>query len=133
MTTQLRIAPPNSLLLIMDRDSGEIPESMQGRLVVSTPSCIAVGTRSAADGETSIVLTDEQNNSCVEQGLRRVFGGTLETPKREVHICSVLLECLATLSVSSTRSAVEVWTDHDSEPGRICVITNILRTNVGHS
>ena len=34
MITEAQIAPNNSLLLVMDRDNGVIPERMVGKLVV---------------------------------------------------------------------------------------------------
>lgn len=37
------IAPPSSLLLIMDRSVGQVPESMAGGLVAFTPTCVAFG------------------------------------------------------------------------------------------
>lgn len=43
----------------MDKDNGEIPESMDA-LVAATPSCIVVGTHSGADGETSVTLFDDE-------------------------------------------------------------------------
>jgi hypothetical protein len=108
----------------MDRDSGEIPESMDGKLVVSTPSCIAVGTLSEADGETSVMLTNENILAHAGSGLRRVFSGVLETPKKEVHVCTVLLQTVVKLPVSSTQSNVEIWADNEMEPSRLCVLVD---------
>jgi len=124
MTAEAKIAPKNSVLLVMDRDSGEIPESMDGKLVVSMPSCIAVGTLSEADGETSVMLTNENTLAHAGSRLRRVFSGVLQTPKKEVHVCTVLLQTVVTLPVSSTQSNVEIWVDNDMEPSRLCVLVD---------
>lgn len=59
MTVKTKIAVQNSLLFVMDKDNGEIPESMDA-LVAATPSCIVVGTHSGADGETSVTLFDDE-------------------------------------------------------------------------
>ncbi|HTS16978.1 MAG TPA: hypothetical protein VMP11_05345 [Verrucomicrobiae bacterium] len=117
MTIVTEIAPPNSLLLVMDKDSGEIPESMEGKLIVATPSCIAVGTLSAADGRTSVMLTDERVRIQGHPGLRRVFSGVLATPKKEVDLCTVLLQ-----PVLNTQSNLEIWANDESEPDRLCVL-----------
>ena len=124
MIAQTQIAPKNSLLLVMDRDSGEIPESMDGKLVASTPSCIAVGTLSEADGETSVVLANEKTLAHPDPGLRKVFSGILETPKKEVHVCTLLLQTVVKLPVSSTQSNIEIWTDDAMEPSRLCILVD---------
>lgn len=116
MTTEARIAPKNSLLLVMDRDSGKIPDSMDGKLVVSTPSCIAVGTLSEVDGETSVVLTNETAVAYSRSGLHKIFSGFLATPSKEAHICTVLLHTVAKLSVLSAESSVEIWAENGNEP-----------------
>ena len=124
MITETQIAPKNSLLLVMDRDSGEIPESMDGKLIVSTPSCIAVGTLSEADGETSVMLTNEKAVAHPGSGLHKVFGGVLKTPKKEVHVCTVLLQTIVKLPVSSTQSNIEIWADNEMEPSRLCILVD---------
>jgi len=53
---EVDVATSNSLVLIMDRSIGEIPESFGGSLVASTSSCIAVGTLAEHDGTTRILL-----------------------------------------------------------------------------
>ena len=124
MIEKAQIAPRNSLLLVMDRDSGEIPDSMDGRLVVATPSCIAVGTLSEADGETSVVLTDEKALAHSDSGFRKVFSGVLETPKKEVHVCTVLLQPVVKLPVLNTQSNVEIWANSETEPNKLCVLVD---------
>jgi len=122
MTVEIKIAPKNSLLLVMDKDSGEIPELMNGKLVVATPSCVAVGTLSEADGKTSVMLTDEKIHVHEISGLQKVFTGVLATPKKEVHLYTVLLQSVLNLSVPNTESNVEVWASDEKEPERLCVL-----------
>jgi hypothetical protein len=118
------LAPGNSLLLIMDRDATGIPESMGSKPVVATPSCIAVGTRSEADGNTSITLTDENCTASGnrQRGLRKAFSGVLETPKRELVVRTVLLQTVAKLPVAEAQTRIEVFTNHESEPDNICIV-----------
>ena len=73
MRLAVTLAPKNSLILVMDRAVGVIPEAMTGRLIVATPTCIAVGTKSEHDGETSISLSDEAASS--EGGSNPRFDG----------------------------------------------------------
>lgn len=122
MTAKTKIAPQNSLLLLMDKDSGEIPELMNGKLVVATDSCIAVGTLSETDGETSVILTDNKSHLQEMAGLQKAFDGILATPNKRVDLCTVLLQPVLTLSVSNTESHVEIWVSNETEPDRLCVL-----------
>lgn len=56
MSQLLQITVPNSLLLILDPDIGELPTSLGSQPVVATPSAIAVGTLNEFDGETAVHL-----------------------------------------------------------------------------
>ncbi len=58
--SNVKVAPINALVLVMDRTKGVIPDSMSQRLVAATSSCIAVGTLSEHDGETTM-LRPQQN------------------------------------------------------------------------
>jgi hypothetical protein len=124
MKTEIKIAPKNSLLLVMDKDSGEVPESLEGNLVFATASCIAVGTLSEVDGETSVLLTDEAIQSPQIQGSRRVFSGILATPKKVIDVCTVLLEPVMTLPVQGEETNVEIWANHTTEPNKLCIVTS---------
>jgi len=124
MTTETKLAPPNSLLLVMDRDSGEIPESMDGKMIVSTPSSVAVGTLSEADGKTSVVLTDERIVINADPALCWLFGGVLTTPKKEIHVSTVLLQSILSLPVASIRTQVEIWANSQTEPSKLVVLVD---------
>jgi hypothetical protein len=119
MTVKTKIAVQNCLLFVMDKDSGEVPESMDG-LVAATPSCIAVGTLSGADGKTSVTLSDDRLQGT--ENLKKVYSGILETPKNIVQICTVLDEAILTLRVPNHRSAVEIWANSENEPDELCVL-----------
>jgi hypothetical protein len=122
MIKETKIAPQNSLLLIMSNGGGEIPLSMANKLVVATPSCIAVGTLSQIDGETSVTLTDEPFQPEMVSGLQKVFSGILETPSKSVSVCTVVLDPILTLPLQKTKSTVEIWADSDAEPDELYII-----------
>jgi len=124
MIAEIKIAAPNSLLLVMNGGTVEIPESIDGRLVASTPSCIAVGTLSAADGETSVTLTDENAHVLLDPALREVFRGNLAMPERRVEVCTVLLEPILSIAVPSTQGNVQIWANHETEPDKLVVLVH---------
>jgi hypothetical protein len=120
MKLEVKIAPPNSLLLVMDRDALDIPDSMDGELVSYTPSCVAVGTLSELDGETSVTLTNEPLSAC-EGDLRKVFSGVLEVQGKEVQVCTALNEVILRLPVSAANTQIAIFANHDVEPTRLCI------------
>ena len=121
MKAEIKIAPPNSLMLVMDHGVGCPPESMFRELVSSTPTCVAVGTRSEQDGETHIVLTDE--SSC-EAPLNSIlaFDGRIETSGGPVSIVDVLDRVLLSMNVSADKVRVRVWVNDQTEPDDIRVV-----------
>ena len=131
MKTQASFAPKNSLILVLDPSAGDIPNSMARQLVASTPSCIAVGTMSASDGETMVVLTDDKQCLDFNPTMQRVFEGFIDTPRMEVSVCTVDIEPILSLRVSAKRTGVEVWVNHEREPNRVYVL--IIAGNLGKS
>jgi hypothetical protein len=113
------VRPPSSLVVIMDPIGGAIPAEIGAALVASTPSSIAVGTRSAHDGPTRIVLTDEDDRNSV---LPIVFDGMIESPGGRVAVCSVLGKVFAEIAVAGPRVRIHVRADDPSEPAAIEVV-----------
>lgn len=119
MKTRTCISVPNSVLLVMDQAIGIIPDSMNGKLIATSPSCIAVGTASESDQMVTIELTDEPPEG-VEQ-MQFVNSFSIATPNREVAVCSVHDDKLLSVKVQRDVSEVEVWVNHTTEPDRIIV------------
>jgi hypothetical protein len=119
MKMKTTVSVAYSVILVMDQTIGVIPEAMNGGLIAATPSCIAVGTASEIDGQVAIELTDEPLE--VDAELRCVSETTLQTPNREVAVCSVHHEKLLAISVEHDISRIQVWVNHPSEPDRIVV------------
>ena len=120
MRREISVAPSNSVVLVMDRTTGVIPDSMSGGLVAATSSCVAIGTLSENDGETSICLSDEGRPSGLGDG--PVFDGILMTPSRTLAVCSVLGEVLVEMQVRSDKTHVQMWANDTAEPDRIEVV-----------
>lgn len=120
MNDRVLISPPNSLVLVMDPDSGVVPDSMEGKLVSNTESCIAVGTRATVDGETEVVF---RNSALPRAGLMRAFQGTVATPNQTLSICTIYGDVLLKKKVNVSKSAIEIWVDDETEPSTIEVHT----------
>ncbi len=121
MKLSTTLSPRNSLVLVMDKLSGEIPASMGNESIASTSTCVAIGTLAEMDGETTITLTD----SIDDVGLGDVvFDGKVETPGRELSVCNVENKPLLTMPVTSHAVRVRVFTNDANEPDRIVVLVD---------
>jgi len=115
------VAPPNSLLLIMDRSAGHVPDSMSGALVASTSTCIAIGTLSEHDGTTRVSMGEDRSPRLSGAP---VFDGVLETPGKTVAVCSVLDEVIIEAPVESERTRVRIWANDRTEPSNIDIVVS---------
>ena len=116
MYRSIDVAPRNSLVLVMDRSAGVIPETLGEGLVAATSSCIAVGTRQEHDGETSISISHGDAPYGVAEAL--VFDGLIETPSKVLSICSVLGDVLLELPVAAQKTRVQVWVNDATRAAR---------------
>ena len=118
----LRVAPPNSLLLIMDPDAGEPPIEMGNAALAATESCIAIGTLCEIDGETRVHLGMAPTAGSPD--VARAFEGLITTPSRKLVVCTVLNSVLASIEVEGALTRVRVWTDHPTEPSQIWITSD---------
>jgi hypothetical protein len=120
MYRSVDVAPSNSLVLVMDRAVGVIPETLGGGLIAATASCVAVGTLEENDGETSISISDEGVPSGVAN--EPVFDGVIETPSKILSVCSVLEEVFLEVPVHAERTRVQVWANDSAEPDVVAIV-----------
>src|SRR5436305_1655984 len=120
MICETHLAPPNSLIVIMDRTVGRLPDSMNRSLVSATESCIAVGTLGAADGETTISLSDETPPWLPKQSPQ--FDGIVRTPSKNLSVCTVFDDILMTVDVPGPSTRVRIWTNDSSEPSEVWIV-----------
>lgn len=118
MATSTKIAPPNSLLLISDRDSGKVPEITRGRDLWSTDSCVVVGCLAFMDGETDITLGVATD---VDPGTPPVFDGKLETPNLSVVVSSVEWNTILWAQVMNKQTRIRIWTNRSREPDKVVI------------
>jgi len=105
----------------MDFSVGNLPARLRGALVAATDSCVAIGTLSQIDGETTIMLTDSIEGLSVGA---LVFDGVLVTPSREISVCNVHNEKLLTLPLKALSVRIRVFANDLSEPDDIVVFAD---------
>jgi len=116
------VAPPNSLLLIMDPSVGEIPESMSGALVAANATCIAIGTLSAQDGSTQVFVGRLDEDEGTGTQCQIVFDGVLATPQKRIVVASVMEDIFFETQVSGTHTRVRIRANDSSEPNEIRIV-----------
>ena len=116
-----KFSPPNSVVAIMDRLFGMPGQFKLGKIISDTETCVTVGTKMEYDGETTFVMGPRAELTPVGE-LR--FRGRIQTPNMSVAICDVSLTAILELSVSGTSTAIEVWSNAESEPDQVTVIVD---------
>ncbi len=116
MSDRVSVRPPNSLILVRDADSFDVPAWSGSRVVEATESCVAVGTLAEPDGATSVWFAHEGESLPIE-----AFKGDLSVPSGRVVVSTVTDEILMTMSVEGQRVNVRVLTNESSEPDEIAI------------
>jgi hypothetical protein len=109
---------PNSLLVISDRDGWTPPRFEPGVLILASSSCITVGCRIFADGETLVSLGPATE---LDPGEPPALDGMLATPNRAVVVSTVERHTVLQTSVPDTRTRVRIWVDEPVEPEKVMV------------
>lgn len=113
-----RLAPPNSLLLVLDPRTGELPTSLAGTPIATTSSGLAIGTLAEVDGETEVHLVDAAEAREPSQLAMR-WDGVLTTTGR-LGILTIYNEVLLEMDVGDL-VRVQVWTNDSVEPDVIWI------------
>lgn len=114
--------PPNSVILIQDRDESDLPESLGEGLVTATSTCLVVGTLCFADGETSLTLSDETglpSTSVIPHVC--AFDGTLDLPSGQLVVSTVEDVTILEMKHPGQQARVTVWVNDESEPDSIWI------------
>lgn len=118
MTTSACIAPPYSLVLVMDSSGGVVPSTLSGSVVASTDSCVAVGCRSDVDGVTEFTLGEALDFDPKGQ---HIFRGRLKTPSRKVVLRTVIGQTILEAPVAQQETTVQVWVNDPNEPNQVFI------------
>jgi hypothetical protein len=110
MAVSTKISPVNSLVFIHGPRGWISPLPVDGKLIWSTPSCIATACFPEVDGPTEIILGNAQE---VDPGKAIAFEGMLETPQHAVVITTVDSDQpFLSLDVSGLLTRVRIWHSH---------------------
>jgi hypothetical protein len=113
----VRVAVPNGVIFITDSRGGTPPTPVRGAMVLSTPSCVAVGCMIDSEGLTDIRVADGEPRS---SGLP-LFQGSLETPSRAIVVWAVGGEKLLEADVANVVTQLRIWVNHPTEPDEVVI------------
>ena len=114
----IRTAASNFLIFIEDVKGGRSALSDRPSAIMSTPSCISVGTLNWQDDDPTISFG---HMSDVTETGSPAFDGLLETPSGEIVVSVVDRTILLDDRIGSPLTRVRVWTNHPSEPDEIVI------------
>lgn len=117
----IRVAPPNSLVFVMDARVGEIPDDTGAAPIVATPSCVVVGTLMELDGETEVRMSGPE---AFTRGadLNLAWSGPI-TSAGVIEVSTADAQSLLSMQLQEVRSpTVDIWTNDENEPDLIWVV-----------
>jgi hypothetical protein len=113
------IRPPNSLLLVMDAEHGEVPLEMRSSCISTTASCVAIGCLMEQDGPTLVELT---TSAKPDGDLIPVFDGVISTPRSRVGVCSVTRSVYLETLTRAPITRIRVFVNDEKEPDHIVIV-----------
>lgn len=120
MKQSIEIPVPNAIILILDFDYGTLPDALAHGLITATSSSIVVGTAPDVDGTVEILL---MNIDPVDQRhLARVYDSTIDTPNRDISVCTVYNERVLATQVKNVKTAVQVWVNDEIAPTKVVIV-----------
>lgn len=119
----VRIAPPNSLVFVMDDRVGEIPEDTGAAPVVASPSSVAVGTLMELDGETEVRMSGPEDFTR-SADLSLAWSGSIASAG-VLEVSTADGQSLVSMELQEVHSpTVDIWTNDDNEPDLIWIVVN---------
>lgn len=117
MTAQT-VRPIGSFLVIADDIYADMPEFDDGpKRLWANESCVCVGTRADADGETHLEVSGDP----FATNLPLIFDGLIVAPNKRVTVTDAHLTEYAAMPVKGDKAHVRAWTNHPREPTRILI------------
>lgn len=121
MIQQVQLAAPNSLILLLDPDTGVLPASLAESSIAASSTGVIIGTLNEFDGETKVHV-GAPSEFPQEDGLTLRWQGTIGTSGR-LGVLNIYNEVLLELPANEA-ARVAIWTNDPDEPDTIWVLVS---------
>jgi hypothetical protein len=119
MKSEIAVAPPNSIIFVMDARNEDTPLLTDG-LIATSPTCVIIGTYPEPDGKTTIILTDDPSKEIGPADML-AFDGTIEVAGSDLSVVTAYDDLLLSMPTKMENVRLRVWVDHPECPSRIVI------------
>lgn len=121
MTKEVTFSSDHGLVLLVGHEDAEIPSWVRGASVLKADSCLVIMILHPMDGDTTVMLTDENIAEEIRPDMHLAFAGTLHTRSRFASVYTTSWTLLAKLPVASDETDIEVLTNRHREPSKVWI------------
>nr|WP_298102627.1 hypothetical protein [uncultured Shinella sp.] len=115
---KITITPEYLSIYVAGRRNVQIPLHMDKQGIFSSPDCINVPALYWNDGDTNLTFGPISE---ITELREPDFDGILNTPNNELILFDAIEPEFAIASVPSTKTRIQIWIDHPSEPENVIV------------
>ena len=118
------LSVPNAIIFLYDLASKDIqvPEYIDNVLVAANEKCISVGTQADVDGDVTIRLSSQIDDSD-KKSCKQVFDGLISTPGKKLAVSTSADEAILQVDVKGEKTQVFIWVDDSDFPGLVLIET----------
>ena len=118
------LSVPNAIIFLYDLASKDIqvPEYIDNVLVAANEKCISVGTQADVDGDVTIRLSSQIDDSD-KKSCEQVFDGLISTPGKKLAVSTSEDDAILQVDVKGEKTQVFVWVDDSDFPGLVLIET----------
>lgn len=116
------LSVPNAIIFLYDLASKDIqiPEYIDNVLVAANQKCISIGTQADVDGDVTIRLSSQINDSD-KKSCEQVFGGLISTPGKKLAVSISEDDAILQVNVKGGKTQVFVWVDDSDFPSLVLI------------
>ena len=119
---EVTLSVPNAIIFLYDLASKDIqiPEYIDNALTAANEKCISIGTQADVDGDVTIKLSSQIDDSDKEH-CEQVFDGFVRTPGKKLAVSTSEDDAVLQVDVKEEKIQVFVWVDDSDFPSLVLI------------
>lgn len=119
---EVTLSVPNAIIFLYDLASKniQVPEYIDNVLVAANEKCISIGTQAYVDGDVTIRLLNQIDDSD-KQSCEQVFDGYISTPGKKLAVSTSEGNAILQLEVKGEKTQVSAWVDDSDFPSLVLI------------